>query len=333
MKAIRRILVGVKDPGARSSPAVHKAACLAEAFGAELVLFHAITVPVTSAPYFYLGGRLARFGQELRQAHLERLERRAARLCNGNGNGKLKVRADADWDYPVHEAIVRHARKIKADLVVAQAHAGRRLVPWLLHLTDWELLRTCPVPVLIVKSSRKWQRPRVLAAIDPLHAFAKPAGLDDEILEAGAKLCAQLKGRLHAMHSYVPVPGQTTQIIGVSPSVAAKIAAASHAQAKQAFDRALRKTRIPRSRRHLRLGAAADAIPRTARALRAGIVVMGAVSRSGLRRVIIGNTAERILGDLSCDVLVVKPARFVTRVSRTRRGVRYAVSTEIPMPY
>ena len=30
MKAIRRILVGVKDPGARSSPAVHKAACLAE---------------------------------------------------------------------------------------------------------------------------------------------------------------------------------------------------------------------------------------------------------------------------------------------------------------
>lgn len=331
MKSIRRILVGVRDPAAKSSPAVHKAACLAEAFGAELVLFHAITVPVTSAPYLYLGGRFAKFGRELRQSHLDRLERRAAKLRNGNG--KLKVRADADWDYPVHEAIVRHARKIKADLVVAEAHAGRRLVPWLLHLTDWELLRTCPVPVLIVKSSRKWQRPRVLAAIDPLHAFAKPAGLDDEILEAGAKVSAALKGRLHAMHAYVPVPGQTTQIIGVSSSVAAKIAAASHAQARQALDRALRKTKIPRSRRHLRLGPAADAIPRTARALRAGIVVMGAVSRSGLRRVIIGNTAERILGDLSCDVLVVKPGRFVTRVSRTRRGVRYAVSTEVPMPY
>jgi universal stress protein E len=52
-------------------------------------------------------------------------------------------------------------------------------------------------------------------------------------------------------------------------------------------------------------------------------VVMGAVSRSGLRRIVIGNTAERILGDLTCDVLVVKPQRFVTRVSRTRRGVRY----------
>ena len=307
IKAIRRILVGVKDPGARSSPAVHKAACLAEAFGAELVLFHAIAVPVAA---------------ELRQSHLDRLERCAARLRNGNGNGKLKVRADADWDYPVYEAIVRHARKIKADLVVAEAHAGRRLVPWLLHLTDWELLRTCPVPVLIVKSSRRWKRPRVLAAIDPLHAFAKPAGLDDEILEAGVKLSAVLKGSLHAMHAYVQIPGATTQVIGVSASVAAKIAAATQTRARQAFDHALRRTRIPRSRRHLKLGSAVEAIPRTARALRAGIVVMGAVSRSALKRIFIGNTAERILGDLPCDVLVVKPKRFVTRVSRTRRSVR-----------
>jgi universal stress protein E len=331
MKAIRRILVGVKDPGARSSPAVHKAACLAEAFGAELVLFHAIAVPVAAEPYLYRDGGLDKFEEDLRQSHRDRLERRAERLRNGNGT--LKVRADTDWDYPVHEAIVRHARKIKAELVVVEAHAGRRLVPWLLHLTDWELLRTCPVPVLVVKSSRKWKRPRVLAAIDPLHAFAKPAGLDDEILEAASQVSTALKGRLHAMHAYVPVPGQTTQIIGISASVSARIAAATHAQAKQAFDRALSKTKIPRSRRHLRLGPAADAIPRTARALRAGIVVMGAVSRSALKRAIIGNTAERILGDLPCDVLVVKPKRFVTRVSRTRRGVRYTVSTEVPMPF
>ena len=329
MKAIRRILVGVKDPGARSSPAVHKAACLAEAFGAELVLFHAIAVPVAAEPYLYKDGGLDKFEQSLRQSHLDRLEDRAAKLRNGNG--KLNVRADADWDYPVHEAIVRHARNIKADLVVAEAYAGRRLLPWLLHLTDWELLRTCPVPVLIVKSSRKWQRPRVLAAIDPLHAFAKPAGLDDEILEAGAKLSAALKGSLHAMHAYAPM--SATQIVGASSSVVARIANVTQAQARQAFDHALSKTRISRSRRHLRLGSAAEAIPRTARALRAGIVVMGAVSRSALKRIIIGNTAERILGDLPCDVLVVKPKRFVTRVSRTRRGVRYAVSSEVPMPY
>lgn len=61
------------------------------------------------------------------------------------------------------------------------------------------------------------------------------------------------------------------------------------------------------------------AIPRVARETGADIVIMGAVSRSGLRRVFIGNTAERVLGDLSCDVLVVKPKRFKAPVaSRTR---------------
>jgi universal stress protein E len=326
MKPIRRVLVGVKNPAGRSSPAVAKAGRLAEAFGAELTLFHALAMPVAADPYLYVDGGLEQFERRTRERAVEKLER----MAEGLRGKTLEVCADADWDYPVHEAIIRHARRIKADLVVAEAHAGRRLAPWLLHLTDWELLRTCPVPVLIVKSPRMWKRLRVLAAIDPLHAFAKPAGLDAEVLEAGAQVADALRGALHALHTYTRFP---TQIIGASPSVLAEIATATETQAQRAFDRALRKTRIPRTRRHLRLGHAAEAIPRAARSLRAGIVVMGAVSRSALRRLLIGNTAERILGDLSCDVLVVKPARFVTRVSRTRRGVRYTVSTAVPMPY
>ena len=152
MKAIRRILVGVKDPGARSSPAVHKAACLAEAFGAELVLFHAIAVPVAAAPYLYTDGDSTSSSRTCaRRTWIasSAAPRAAQRQRQAEGAGRRGL------GLPVHEAIVRHARKIKADLVVAEAHAGRRLVPWLLHLTDWELLRTCPVPVLIVKSSRE----------------------------------------------------------------------------------------------------------------------------------------------------------------------------------
>jgi universal stress protein E len=43
--------------------------------------------------------------------------------------------------------------------------------------------------------------------------------------------------------------------------------------------------------------------------MRAGLVVIGATSRSGLKRVFIGNTAERVLDGLKSDVLVVKPRR------------------------
>jgi universal stress protein E len=33
---------------------------------------------------------------------------------------------------------------------------------------------------------------------------------------------------------------------------------------------------------------------------------MGAVSRSGLERLLIGNAAQRVLDELKCDVLIVK---------------------------
>jgi hypothetical protein len=49
---------------------------------------------------------------------------------------------------------------------------------------------------------------------------------------------------------------------------------------------------------------------------------MGAVSRSGLKRIFIGNTAERTLGAIHCDVLVVKPQRFASRIAQDARGVR-----------
>ena len=39
----------------------------------------------------------------------------------------------------------------------------------------------------------------------------------------------------------------------------------------------------------------------------AAVVVMGAISRSAIDRVFVGSTAERLLDELVCDVLVVKP--------------------------
>jgi universal stress protein E len=39
----------------------------------------------------------------------------------------------------------------------------------------------------------------------------------------------------------------------------------------------------------------------------ANLLVIGALSRNVLERAIVGNTAERILEDSPCDVLVLKP--------------------------
>ena len=65
---------------------------------------------------------------------------------------------------------------------------------------------------------------------------------------------------------------------------------------------------MPPEQVHLLPGDPRELIPRTARELGAELVVTGAVSRSRLQQLLIGSTAEAVLDDLDCDVLVIKPS-------------------------
>jgi universal stress protein E len=332
MQAIRRILVAIKDTRARSLPAVTKAVQLARALGAEIELFHAIDAPLYVDVFSLRGRGLKQLENDLRKQCLRQLDRAAARI---SGSG-LKVATAVEWDYPGYEAVVRRASRIRADLIVAEHHVGRHIAPWLLHMTDWELLRLSPVPVLIVKSPRPYRRPVVLAAVDPSHAFAKPGQLDEEILRLGGAVKEALRGTLHALHAYtLPLPLGTppkawTTGEMTTEEIRAEIEAKALAHAKPGFARVLKSSNIPRSRRHLVGRHPIDAIPEVARETRCAIVVMGAISRSGLKSVFIGNTAERVLDRLQCDLLVVKPPRFKSRVPRAVRGVRIAAAAALP---
>lgn len=318
MRTIRRILVAVKDPQAKSLPGVAKAIQLARAFGAKVELFHDLNTPI----YIDMAGPEDEGYQGmLREVHAKSLRCLDAIAARMRKHG-VAVTTAAEWDFPPYEAIVRRATRIKADLIVAECQPGRRFAPILLRLTDWELLRYSPVPVLIVKNTRPYRHPVVLAAIDPSHAHAKPSKLDDEVLKAGAAIQTALRGKLHAVHSYLPMPIPATPQEIVSANMVTRMVEDIEKAARGSFDRALRNTKIPRVQRHLVPFHPQDAIPRTARATRAAIVVMGAVSRSGLKRIFIGNTAEAVLDDLACDVLVVKPARFANRVPRAKQGAQ-----------
>lgn len=319
MANIRRILVAVKDTGARNLPAVHKAAQLARAMDARLELFHAISDPVYVDALAIAGQSVKQLQKKWHDAHLAKLEKLAVKL-RAEGT---KVTTAVDWDFPAFESILRRAGRIKADLVVAERHASRHIAPWLLRFNDWELLRRSRVPVLLVKSSRLYDHPVVLAAVDPGHSFAKPARLDAAILGTGQQVADALQGQLHAVHAFAPATVEVDRLDLNLPNLSAHIEAEAAKFAKGALDRELKASQIPPARRHLVGQHAVDAIPELARELGTGIVVMGAVSRTGIKRLLIGNTAERILDALSCDVLVLKPASFASRVPRGRRGVQF----------
>lgn len=325
MRAICRILVAIKDPTSKSLPEVTKACQLARALGAQIELFHSISAPLYVDAYSF-SEPLPHVEQSIRRRCLTELEALATQVRRKG----LKVTISAAWDYPTYEAVVRRATHIKADLIVAERHAGRHIAPGLLQLTDWELLRLSPVPVLLVKTAGAYRRPVVLAAVDPAHSYSKPAKLDDEILQVGSAVTDALRGALHVVHAYIPLPIGVFPDYSLTQDTVARIEVQTAALAQRGFDHSLRSVEIPKARRHLVSRHPIEAIEQTARETHSAIVVMGAVSRSGLKRLIIGNTAESLLDRLPCDVLIVKPAHFPVRIQRRRRGVRLAALAATP---
>lgn len=324
MATVSRILVAIKNPWARSLPAADKAAQLARALGAEVQLFHALTEPVV------VDVREIRNLATVERARRERVLAQLMAVARRRGRG-VTMTAAAEWDYPAHEAVIRAAQHFRAGLIVAELHPASHRMPWLLRFTDFELLRLSAVPVLLVKTQPPYARPVVLAALDPSHARAKPAGLDAQILRYGSTVARALRGALHAIYAYNSSARDMT-LAQTRPEGAAEIAKAAQTRARVALDRTVRST-VVRARRHLLAGHPVEGIDETARKIGAGIVAMGAVSRSGPSRLVIGNTAEKLLDRLECDLLVVKPADFPNRVSKSARGAQMIAHSGVQTGY
>jgi universal stress protein E len=316
MSPIRRILVAVKDPWARSIPAVKKASQLAHALGARVQLFCALSDPLYIDAAEAQGVSLSSLERAAHARAADRLDTLARRLR------KTGVRAESavEWDFPPHEAVVRAARQFDADLIVADRHASAHHLAWVLRFTDFELLRLAPMPVLLVKRRRAYDHPVLLAAVDPSHSFSKPLGLDGEILSCATQLTQALRGSLHAVFAYNPLPGGVAEpglaLMGATETIATE----ADARARKALARVLNGVSIPASRRHVVPRHPIDAIEGAVAKVGCSILVMGAISRSGMKRLVLGNTAERVFDQLPCDVLVVKPKHFASRVPRGRRG-------------
>jgi universal stress protein E len=325
MRPIHLILVAIENLGPECHRTVANAARLARGLGAHLELFHAIDVPVYVDATGVGDTWLEHTQTDSRARCSRKLERLAARLRRCG----LKVGTAVEWDHPAHEAIVRYGERIGADLIVAERRGGRHIAPSLLHPAEWELLRLSAVPLLLASAStRPYHQPVIVASVDPSRAHAKPPALDEEILYTSDAINDALGGTLHALHAYESLPAGMPLEMLVAANVVADNDTA--AEARQSLERLLESCGVPVTDSHVVGASVKAAIHSVVRSTDSSIIVMGAVPRSGLRGLLIGNTAERVLAELNCDLLVVKPREFRSDVLRARRGARLIAAAPCP---
>jgi universal stress protein E len=308
MPTPQRILV-VIDPTATAQPALERAAWLAKRLSAGLELFICDYDPQLAEARFFDAASLAKARTSLVENH----HRRLLDLARPIQEGGVDVAVDARWDYPLHEGIVRKAVESQARLVVKDTHFHSMLKRSIFSNTDWSLIRGCPMPLWLVKPRPAGAHPCFIAAVDPLHERDKPAELDHAILSTAKDYCTPLGGELHVFHSFdiAPVLAVSTDSMTMPISLPVReLTDSMRAEHSQAVYGLTDTHGIARERVHIHQGGARELLVALTEQLRADVVVMGAVSRSGLKRMFLGNTAEEVLDKLSCDLLIVKPSGF-----------------------
>ncbi|KJS02759.1 MAG: universal stress protein [Desulfobulbaceae bacterium BRH_c16a] len=320
MKRFKNILY-VNEPTTDQESTIARAVSLAVNNQADLTIVDVIpTQVVTAGIGLPPGGPVS---NELRAA-VESDHRKAMESMVQPFKERLQIRLEVLVGKTYLEAI-RAVLKNGYDLLIKPAEHPT----WMNRLfgsDDLHLLRKCPCPVWLMKPPEKSNYSSILAAVDfeLLPPIPSEHDLNREILELAASLALSDFASLHIVHAWEALAEKSMLSRGGMSSegltnyverdlerhrqelygLAAKLRKWIGKEAYDSFSPSF----------HLPEGPAKKVIVPLATQLRADLVVMGTVARTGISGVIIGNTAETILDQLTCSVLAIKPPGFKTPV-------------------
>jgi len=311
MQRFREILV-VATPDPDVPQVIARAAELADRNRARLTLIDVVTD---------LGSRHKRIQRgdssiDLEELFVDARRRELEELASQVMTVETRVVVDAGVQFvKVIERVIRYEH----DLVITKpdrAESGRGLRG---ATTTLHLLRKCPVPVW-VDDPRTWGRPDVVVAVGPFTGDGEIGSMNHMLVELGVSLARIQGGDVHLVHAW-RLEGEhllRNSKVRLQPNQVDALIEEERVAEEKTFDHILDGIDVSEMKPqfHLAHGSAPTVIGALVDDVQPGVVVMGTLARAGLRGLIIGNTAERILGDLEASVIAVKPPGFVSPVGR-----------------
>jgi nucleotide-binding universal stress UspA family protein len=213
--------------------------------------------------------------------------------------------------------IIREVLRNEHDLVMVAAEVSGGLKERLFGSTAMHLMRKCPCPVWVVRPREPEGYTRILAAVDPMPEEVQDS-LNIKIMDLATALARRQQWELVVVHTWT-FPAE--QSLRTGYRVASSDLERWVRRARELHRRRLAELLQPypldelRSEVYMLKGEPGHWIPRLAAKMEVGTIVMGTVSRAGVAGLLMGNTAERILRQVNCSVLTVKPDGFVTPVA------------------
>ncbi|WP_169303086.1 universal stress protein [Thalassotalea mangrovi] len=195
--------------------------------------------------------------------------------------------------------VVNYCHDKSFDLVIKAGHRSETLF----HTPcDWELIRNLRVPVLIASQQCWKHKPAVLAAVDPEAKDDIHHELNHAILEWAGKWARTFDCTIHLVYS-LPVSNIMKELDIIDLE---EYAREHRAEGEDKLATLLNGHNLKNVNFHVTAGAPERTIPHCANELKAELVIMGSMGRSGIQGMLIGNVAEKVMHHLRTDSLIIE---------------------------
>ena len=219
-------------------------------------------------------------------------------------------------------AIIHEVLRNGHDLVMITAEDVKGLKNVLFGTTSMHLMRKCPCPVWVFNPNKPKELKTIMAAVNLTPFDEARNTLDQKIMELATSLAHREGCELLVIHAWTFALEAHVQSGRVSVSRERLDEWINNTRAihkrslKRLLDEFLNKYELENFKHQVYLlkGVAGKLIPALAAAKDVDLIIMGTVSRSGVSGLLIGNTAERILNQVRCSVMTVKPDGFISPV-------------------
>ena len=194
--------------------------------------------------------------------------------------------------------IIKQVLRNDYDLLMFSERSNPTIKNKLIGGTGKQLLRKCPCPVFAVHPDHSGEYDKVMATIDvSQHDDYSNANLNEGIVTTAKAITDADNSEL----SILTIPPSDKEI----PAHSDKIRGCLQSHNIEIQDENIL----------VRPGNPVSVIPSVSKEQNIDLLVMGMLSRTGIKGFFIGNVAEKILDNVECSVLTIKPAEFVSPIT------------------
>lgn len=246
--------------------------------------------------------------QEMHNTAIEQQRQAVQFYLDKYADPEIEFASHIVWNSNEADAINEEVANNNYDLVVKYTKDEESFTSLIFTPVDWQLLRKCPAPVLMVRDGDWKHQRRILIAVNVSGEQEYQNEFNLELVETGMALAENLnRGNVHLVAAYPVAP--INMAIDLPEFNTSGYENGIRGQHLLNMKTLRQQFGIDEDHTHVREGFPEDVIPEVAKEIEAELVILGTVGRTGLSAALLGNTAEHVVSKLSCNLLAIKPSK------------------------